>query len=609
MEARFGADFSGVRLHADTAARASAAVVGARAYTSGDHVVLGSSTADGPTLVHELDHVIQQREGPVSGVDDGSGLVVSDPSDRFERAAEATARHAVRGTLPRPGHDAADGRLLQANRLAPPGASIGPPPVSAVRTSTPAPGKAALRGGQSLRGGPAHAAVDAPLPIQRLTVSGREVDIASLSTRQAEEYSEHLHRASKPVDVAFTRDDPAALAEALSIKGRIDALEHQIHGSTPRIVVEDTTLPHVRRANTRPSETAVEIPTKPHPEAAVKGGRLNIWSGGGEERATASSGHTLGLTEGHHAAAAMMEAAYKRIAPNLAYERDPSYAVEVTRWLDERITDQDLTTTKPSAMTLADYRGELTEFGSLKSRYWLLRYPDGEDYVGKKLVALSRLAGQEAGRAPASEVAAGTGKPVGEFDAPTTGTSEVSNQPSAAGQVELVGFHGATFSSVWELVSHQLVVDAVRSFTPIASHGILSHPDPTKTIQHRVEIPAIQKEAKLQKDEIGRLIEMLVAYNGSARDGRVSAATFFLRKGIDAYVSGAGKLTINPDLPKAGKLGVSPRRLVEELRRKQSVPLMSQGSSFIRLALGMLKESRSYKDEFKPAAPRRKGAG
>ncbi len=118
MEARFGADFSGVRLHADTAARASAAAVGARAYTSGDHVVLGSAAADGPTLVHELDHVIQQREGPVSGVDDGSGLVVSDPSDRFERAAEATARHAVRGTLPRPGHDAADGRLLQANRLA-----------------------------------------------------------------------------------------------------------------------------------------------------------------------------------------------------------------------------------------------------------------------------------------------------------------------------------------------------------------------------------------------------------------------------------------------------------------------------------------------------------
>src|SRR5512143_41981 len=82
MEARFGANFSQVRVHTDDAARASVAAVGARAYTSGNHVVIEPGAADRRTLAHELAHVIQQRQGPVSGTDDGSGLSLSDPSDR-----------------------------------------------------------------------------------------------------------------------------------------------------------------------------------------------------------------------------------------------------------------------------------------------------------------------------------------------------------------------------------------------------------------------------------------------------------------------------------------------------------------------------------------------
>ncbi|MFE4361319.1 DUF4157 domain-containing protein [Kitasatospora sp. NPDC056800] len=91
MESRFGADFSDVRLHTGSAARDSAAEVGARAYTSGSHVVIGDGGADKHTLAHELTHVIQQRQGPVAGTDNGSGLSVSDPGDRFEREAEANA--------------------------------------------------------------------------------------------------------------------------------------------------------------------------------------------------------------------------------------------------------------------------------------------------------------------------------------------------------------------------------------------------------------------------------------------------------------------------------------------------------------------------------------
>ena len=102
MESRLGADFSDVRIHNDSAARASAAEVGARAYTSGNHVVVGGGGTDKHTLAHELTHVIQQRQGPVAGTDNGSGLQVSDPSDRFERAAEANATRAMSGPAPSP---------------------------------------------------------------------------------------------------------------------------------------------------------------------------------------------------------------------------------------------------------------------------------------------------------------------------------------------------------------------------------------------------------------------------------------------------------------------------------------------------------------------------
>ncbi|MFF3735120.1 DUF4157 domain-containing protein [Streptomyces sp. NPDC002476] len=96
MEERLGADFSDVQLHTGHAAQRSAAEIGARAYTSGSHVVIGAGGADKHTLAHELTHVIQQRQGPVAGTPTADGLSVSDPGDRFEREAEANATRVMR---------------------------------------------------------------------------------------------------------------------------------------------------------------------------------------------------------------------------------------------------------------------------------------------------------------------------------------------------------------------------------------------------------------------------------------------------------------------------------------------------------------------------------
>ncbi|WP_051386381.1 DUF4157 domain-containing protein [Actinokineospora inagensis] len=95
MESRLGADFSSVRVHNDSAAADSADRIGARAYTSGEHVVLGRGGGDDHTLAHELWHVVQQRQGPVSATPAGDGLALSDPGDQYERAAEDMATKAM----------------------------------------------------------------------------------------------------------------------------------------------------------------------------------------------------------------------------------------------------------------------------------------------------------------------------------------------------------------------------------------------------------------------------------------------------------------------------------------------------------------------------------
>lgn len=101
MESSFGQDFSSVRIHSDAKAADSARSVGAKAYTVGSDIVLGSAHADSSsstwqrTLAHELTHVVQQRSGPVDGTAAPGGIKLSDPSDRFEREAETVANRVM----------------------------------------------------------------------------------------------------------------------------------------------------------------------------------------------------------------------------------------------------------------------------------------------------------------------------------------------------------------------------------------------------------------------------------------------------------------------------------------------------------------------------------
>lgn len=119
MESRFGQDFGDVRVHTDAQASASAESVGANAYTVGNEMVFRSGHFDASsptgqrTLAHELSHVVQQRSGPVDGTEAAGGIRLSDPSDRFERAADSTADQVMSGPAPAPAAAASGGTSVQ----------------------------------------------------------------------------------------------------------------------------------------------------------------------------------------------------------------------------------------------------------------------------------------------------------------------------------------------------------------------------------------------------------------------------------------------------------------------------------------------------------------
>lgn len=83
-------DVSSIQAHTSPEAAASAQTMGAEAYATGDHVVLGRG-ADLHTVAHEAAHVVQQRGGvQLKG---GVGAV----GDRHEHHADAVADRVVAG--------------------------------------------------------------------------------------------------------------------------------------------------------------------------------------------------------------------------------------------------------------------------------------------------------------------------------------------------------------------------------------------------------------------------------------------------------------------------------------------------------------------------------
>lgn len=96
MEARFGRDFTAVRLHRDALADTSAQAINARAYTAGTHIVFAGAHADVGSvrgrhlLAHELAHVVQQAGGETQPAH----------TSRLEAAAERAADAALRAPAP-----------------------------------------------------------------------------------------------------------------------------------------------------------------------------------------------------------------------------------------------------------------------------------------------------------------------------------------------------------------------------------------------------------------------------------------------------------------------------------------------------------------------------
>ncbi|MFJ7209362.1 DUF4157 domain-containing protein [Streptomyces sp. NPDC098789] len=97
MEQRFGgADFSGVLVHKGAQARKSAALLDAKAYTTGPHIVVGDELSK-KEWAHELTHYEDQLAGSVPGTDSGAGVSMSSPDDAGERHAERTAEEVMSG--------------------------------------------------------------------------------------------------------------------------------------------------------------------------------------------------------------------------------------------------------------------------------------------------------------------------------------------------------------------------------------------------------------------------------------------------------------------------------------------------------------------------------
>jgi Domain of unknown function (DUF4157) len=130
MEARFGHDFSRVRVHDSDAAETSATAIGARAYTVGADVVFGAggyrpeAGAGKRLLAHELAHVVQQRDHASSRPMAASIGGIEDP---LEDEAEEAAANVENGEPAEIEKRTGEPGTIYRVPLLPPGVDILPP--------------------------------------------------------------------------------------------------------------------------------------------------------------------------------------------------------------------------------------------------------------------------------------------------------------------------------------------------------------------------------------------------------------------------------------------------------------------------------------------------
>ncbi|MGD0003983.1 MAG: DUF4157 domain-containing protein [Anaerolineaceae bacterium] len=105
LEEGLGSDMSGVKIHTDNEADRLARSVDSVAFTTGQDIFFKSgaynpaSTEGLHLLAHEATHTIQQSNGSVDGTPAQGGVSISDPSDRYEQAADQSANQFISRTV------------------------------------------------------------------------------------------------------------------------------------------------------------------------------------------------------------------------------------------------------------------------------------------------------------------------------------------------------------------------------------------------------------------------------------------------------------------------------------------------------------------------------
>ncbi|MFF8394970.1 DUF4157 domain-containing protein [Streptomyces sp. NPDC016172] len=166
-EQAYGMEFGHVRVHDEPVAQRSAEELGALAYTTGSHIVLGGSRVSDEVMFEEVDHVRQQALGPVPGTDNGRGEKVSHPNDPFEKSAGSNGRKLARGADPDlslPGAAAAGGVVQRS--------VDGDGDVPVQRADRPGP--AATTGSSATTESPTTASPPAMVRLARLLVGGSQ---------------------------------------------------------------------------------------------------------------------------------------------------------------------------------------------------------------------------------------------------------------------------------------------------------------------------------------------------------------------------------------------------------------------------------------------------